>query len=112
MAFLNAADSYPGAKALGAKDEDNIAAARLVPHLAFNEPGRSAKHVQAPIFFAVCEKDTCAPAKTTLHYAKQAPNPTIKEYADLGHFDIYVGEAFEEASKDYVGFLLKHLPVV
>ena len=41
----------------------------------------------------------------TLNYAANAPNGTIKLYKDMGHFDIYVGDAFDQATGDYCDFL-------
>jgi uncharacterized protein len=77
--------------------------ARAALWIPLARPGTYAKQVQSPIFFAVCTKDSVAPAKQTIGFAKQAPKGTIKEY-DVGHFDIYVGEPFEKATKDYIDF--------
>lgn len=110
-AMLNGTDAWDGVNKLGVQVKHNKVAARLALQLPLNQPGRFAKHVKVPVFFAVCEDDSCAPAKPTLAYAKQAPHPTIKVYEKAGHFDIYVGELFERASKDYVEFLHEHLPV-
>lgn len=41
-------------------------------------PGKYAKNVKCPIFYAVCENDTIAPAKKTLHYAEKSKNAVIK----------------------------------
>lgn len=84
--------------------------ARLIPSFPFNRPGSYAKHIQCPAFFAVCGKDSVAPAQQTLAYAKQAPEGTIKVYEDMGHFDIYIGEKHDRAWKDYAAFATKHLP--
>ncbi len=88
----------------------NEVGARFIPQILLDYPGAAAASVQAPIFFAVCQRDSCAPVKQTLAYARQAPKGTIKEY-DCGHFDIYLGEWFDRASKDYVQFLHEKLPV-
>ena len=49
--------------------------------------GRSAKHVQCPIYFAICGKDSVAPPGPSIGYAKQAPHGTLKVYKDMGHFE-------------------------
>lgn len=85
--------------------------ARLVPGFAFNRPGSHAKNIQCPVFFAVCGKDSVAPAKQTLAYARQAPKGVVKLYDDMGHFDIYVGEKHERAWKEYATFIQQNLPV-
>jgi len=84
--------------------------ARLVPGFPFNRPGSYAKHIKCPAFFAVCGKDTVAPAAQTLAYAKQAPRGVVKLYEDMGHFDIYVGEKHDRAWKEYAAFAQEHLP--
>ncbi len=85
--------------------------ARIVPTVPTLRPGAYASKVKSPILFAICARDSVAPAGPTLAYAKQAPRGTIKWYDDMGHFDIYVGEKHETAFKDYVEFLHTHLPV-
>ena len=72
-------------------------------------PGRQARNVACPIFFAVCERDTVAPPKPTQKYAAHAPKGEIKLY-DAGHFDIYVGDDFERNVTDQLAFLNTHVP--
>jgi pimeloyl-ACP methyl ester carboxylesterase len=85
--------------------------ARLVPGFPFLRPGSYAKNIQCPVLFAVCGKDSVAPAKQTLAYAKQAPRGVIHLFDDMGHFDIYLGERHERAWKEYAAFIQQHLPV-
>lgn len=85
--------------------------ARLVLQLPFLRPGSYTSEIECPILFGICGKDSVAPAGVTLAYAKAAPKGVIKWYADVGHFDIYFGQAFEQAMQDYKQFLLDCLPV-
>lgn len=71
-------------------------------------PGRYTKDIESPIYYAVCRKDTLAPAKATIECAKLSKNATIKEY-DCGHFDIYSGDFFDRAIVDYINFFNKHV---
>lgn len=110
-ALMNAADAEPGYFALvpkGLQHEREVAAriALQIPRLA---PGRYAKRVQCPILFAVCDRDSVAPAGPTLRYARQAPRGEVKRYP-IGHFDIYRGEAFEQTIADQLEFLERVLP--
>lgn len=66
---------------------------------------------ECPIFFAICGKDSVTPAEPTLAYAKTAPKGVIKWYEEMGHFDIYYGQGFEQAMRDYQQFLQEVLPV-
>ncbi|KAK4050853.1 hypothetical protein OIV83_003275 [Microbotryomycetes sp. JL201] len=114
VALMNAPDVVSGImKLVPAEKQDSyprVVAARIALEIPRLYPGAQAKNVDCPIYFAVCSKDTVAPPGPTRSYAKQARKGTIKDY-DCGHFDIYVGQLFEEASKDYVAFLRKHVPI-
>ncbi|MEW5352510.1 alpha/beta hydrolase [Streptomyces sp. 16-176A] len=84
-------------------------AARFALDIIRDFPGRQAKNVACPIFFAVCERDSVAPPRPTQRYASQAPKGEIRLY-DAGHFDIYVGEDFERNVTDQLDFLTRHVP--
>ncbi|UZJ55528.1 hypothetical protein CBS101457_004848 [Exobasidium rhododendri] len=112
-ALMNAPDAVSGSTALlppGYVHKQAIPA-RFTLQIPFMRPGAYAKLIKAPIFFAICGRDTVAPAGPTLSYAKTAQKPTIQWYEDMGHFDIYLGEAYKRATKDYIQFLRKNLPV-
>ena len=61
-----------------------------------------------PILFCICDHDSVTPPDETLAYARTAPRGEIKRY-DAGHFDIYLGEAFETVVADQTEFLTRHL---
>ena len=61
-----------------------------------------------PILFCVSNTDSVTPPEQTLRYAKTAPKGEVKTYA-AGHFDFYLGEAFEEIIGDQIEFLTRHL---
>lgn len=58
----------------------NYVAARFALKILLERPGAYAKSVKNPILFAICGKDSVAPAPTTRAFAKQAPMGVIKEY--------------------------------
>ncbi|KAI9031329.1 hypothetical protein DFJ74DRAFT_702344 [Hyaloraphidium curvatum] len=58
----------------------------------------------------ICDKETVAPIPAALEAAKRMPRAEVKHY-DLGHFDIYQGEAREGSIKDQLEFLGRHMPV-
>lgn len=111
---MNTPDSLPGVQALIPEKMrptfPNWVGARIGLWLALSFPGAQAKNVDCPIFFAVCGTDSVAPAGPTIGYAKQAKRGVVKVYDGLGHFEIYKGEPFERATKDYIDFLRKNLP--
>ncbi|MEY8760900.1 alpha/beta hydrolase [Chryseobacterium tongliaoense] len=72
------------------------------------EPKNKIKHIDCPIYFAICEKDSVAPPNVTSKYAKNAKKSIIKHYP-YGHFEIYLGEAFHNVITDYVKFYKENL---
>lgn len=111
-ALMTAHDCESGYLAItvDAPSFQNQVAARIGLKVGLHVPGRRAKEIQAPIFFAICETDTVAPAKASVRHAEKAPRGEVKVYP-FGHFDIYLGEPFEQAVADYLDFLGRHVPV-
>ena len=111
-ALMTSPDSEPGYRALipPGVQFDNGVSARFINHVGLYRPGRSARKVNAPILFCICDADAVAPAETALRYAATAPRGEVKRYP-VGHFDIYVGEPFEQAVRDQTEFLVRHLEV-
>ncbi len=111
-ALMNAADAQSGLSALTCYDPNykNYVAARFALDIIRYYPGRSTPQIKAPVLFCVCDPDTVAPAKATLRHAKHTPHKEIKRY-DYGHFDIYIGDAFEHVVKDQIDFLKRTVPV-
>jgi len=85
-------------------DYDNRVAGRVGIDILLQRPGRKMKDLKCPTLVCACEADTVAPYGTTAKYAKAAANVELKSYP-FGHFDIYLGEPFEQASADQVEFL-------
>lgn len=111
-ALMNAPDVVTGYQALippGLQHEGQVAA-RVGLAISQHFPGHYAKKVRCPILFAICEQDSVAPAGPTIRYARQAPKGELVSYP-IGHFDIYVGSAFQQAITDQLAFLRKHVPV-
>jgi len=110
--LMHAWDCESGYLALtpGARTFQNRVAARFGLQFARYSPGRRAKEIQAPVYFAICRKDTIAPATVSQRHAQKAPHGEIKVYP-FGHFDIYLGEPFAQAVADYLDFLGRHVPV-
>lgn len=90
---------------------ENRVAARIALGVTRYFPGRRAAKIQSPVLFCVCENDTVAPAEATLRHARKAPRAEIKWYPE-GHFDIYVGAAFEKVVAEQIAFLQHHVPIV
>lgn len=110
VALMNAPDAYPGYLRLVPEGQSvpNEVAARFALKVVTYRPGRAAAKVGCPILFCVCEADSVAPAVPTLRYAAKAPRGEVRMYPE-GHFEIYVGDAFERVVQDQLAFLDRHL---
>ncbi len=110
LALMNAPDALPGYQALVPADMSfrNEVAARVAPAIMAYRPGRAAKKIKFPILFCVSNTDSVTPPAQTLRYARTAPRGEIKRY-EAGHFDFYLGEAFEALVQDQVEFLSRQL---
>lgn len=110
VALMTTPDAYPGYLKLvpEGKTIRNEVAARIATKILTYRPGRLAAKVTCPILFCVCDTDSVAPAGPTLRYAAKAPRGTVKRYPE-GHFDIYVGDAFERVVADQLEFLDRNL---
>jgi len=111
-ALMAAPDAQPGYPALvpATAPFRNQVAARIALDITTHIPGRKAADVDCPILFCVCETDSVAPAKATLRHAGKAPRGEVKLYPE-GHFDIYMGDAFERVVADQIRFLTTHVPL-
>ncbi|HEX4393749.1 MAG TPA: alpha/beta hydrolase, partial [Mycobacterium sp.] len=110
VALMTAPDAYPGFLGLVPDGVElrNEVAARIGVKLLPYRPGRLAAKVPCPILFCICETDTVAPSGPTRRYAATAPRGEIKLYPE-GHFEIYVGDAFERVLADQLEFLQRNL---
>jgi hypothetical protein len=110
VALMTAPDAYPGFLKLVPTGTTlrNEVAARIGVKILPYRPGRLAPKVPCPILFCVCESDSVAPSAPTRRYAAMAPRGEVKLYPE-GHFEIYLGDAFERVVTDQLEFLDKNL---
>lgn len=112
LGLMTASDCQRGMSALVPAKSTfrNEVAARFALQIITYRPGKLAKKVRCPAFIAICRKDTVAPSKTALKQVRQAPLAEVKVYQE-GHFDIYVGQAFERVIADQINFLRRHVAI-
>lgn len=116
VALMSSPDAMPGrlkieAAARNGATMPDYVPARIGLHLASYSPGRRTKYIACPILFCIAESDSVTPSSTAIRQAAQAPQGEIIRY-DAGHFDLYVGQLFEQAITDQITFLHKHVPVI
>jgi fermentation-respiration switch protein FrsA (DUF1100 family) len=110
FAAMTTPDSKPGFEALlpGQTRWENRVAARIMLRVTTYRPGLKARAIVCPVLACVCDKDSLAPAERTARLVARAPRAEIKRYP-VGHFEIYVGEPWEQAVADQTDFLRRHL---
>jgi uncharacterized protein len=110
FAIMNTPESYPGYSAMIPKDSSwkNQCPARILLTFAAYRPITSAGNVACPALIMLGEKDSLIDAAAVEKTAKKMPKGELVKYP-FGHFDIYTGEAFEDAIKKQTNFLLSHL---
>jgi fermentation-respiration switch protein FrsA (DUF1100 family) len=110
LGMMTTPDSKPGFEALLPADTlwENRVAARIMLRVPSYRPGRAAPRISCPVLACVCDDDSLTPAEPTVKLVAKAPRAEIKRYP-IGHFDIYVGEAWEQAVADQTEFLTRHL---
>ncbi|MEE3851525.1 alpha/beta fold hydrolase [Gordonia sp. LSe1-13] len=111
-ALMTAPDVVPGYLPLVPEGHPftNEVAARVVPTIARHHPGRALANLTCPVLICVCDQDSVAPPRQTVRYARRGPTTRLIRYPE-GHFDIYVGDAFEEVVADQVDFLDRVVPL-
>jgi pimeloyl-ACP methyl ester carboxylesterase len=109
VAMMTTPDVLPGAKRLATPGWRNELCARLSLTLVFYRPGLKANRLPCPILIAICDEDSLAvPAAAEATARRAGKLATVKHYP-IGHFDIYLGEWFEQAVNDQVAFLKEAL---
>lgn len=107
---MNKPDSKPGYLAIVPEGSTwkNECPARIMLTFAFYRPISFAGRVKCPAFVLLAEADSLIPVKAVEKLAASLPHSEVAR-VPLGHFDVYVGEAFEETVKLEADFLEKHL---
>lgn len=82
----------------------NEMTARVMLYLASYRPISKVGKLRVPLLIQACMKDTVAPAAAAVKLARKAGHlAELKQY-DMGHFDIYVGNAREASLRDQLAF--------
>jgi dienelactone hydrolase len=110
FAVMTEPDALPGFQALipAQTNWENRVAARIGVLIGTYRPGRLAPNVSCPALFCLCDTDSLAPADRSARLVARAPRAEVKHYP-VGHFDIYIGEPWEQAVSDQTEFLVGHL---
>lgn len=110
-AVLNAPGAYEGYLAIAPADWRNEISCAWMLTLALYRPNRMAAQLHCPALFCIATEDNIVPPAAMEDAARRAGERATVQRYPLGHFDIYVGEGFERASRDQVDFFLRSLAV-
>lgn len=112
VAFMSTPDAQPGYFSIvgNAPRWRNAVTARTTVTMALFRPIASAKRARCPLLFVVGDADAITPTDVTLKAARRAPNAQVLTVPG-GHFDAYLGAAFEQAVVAETAFLARHLGV-
>lgn len=109
LAVLTAPDAKPGYLAITPPDWVNAISTSWLLTLPLYRPNVLAARLNCPVLFCVAEHDTAVPPTAVEDAARRAGTwAEVKRYP-LGHFEIYIGEGFAQASRDQLEFFSRHL---
>jgi fermentation-respiration switch protein FrsA (DUF1100 family) len=108
-ACLTTSDAYSGYKELAPESFLNEVCARILLRGDKYRPIKHARNVRSPVLLQVCENDSIVPKSAAEETEKRLEKHAEAVYYPIGHFDIYVGDHFERAVEDQLGFFRKHL---
>ena len=107
LAILPLQDAYDGYSKLASDSFVNEVCARVMLRGHSFRPPRLLQKVRCPVLIQICDYDSLAPTKPQT-VEKLKKHAEVKRYP-IGHFDIYVGENFEQAVRDQLDFFKRHL---
>jgi uncharacterized protein len=106
---MTSPDAEPGYRAIAGPSWRNEMAARIFLWAGSYRPGLQADRLPCPILVQIADHDAVAPVKAAQDAAWRATGRAEVHTYPIGHFDIYVGEPFEQAIADQLHFLRRHV---
>lgn len=110
LAAMTTPDAEPGYLALVPPGSSwrNEVAARVFLRVPTYRPVTSASRVRCPLLVCVAEGDLVTPPRSARRAAARALRGELRSFP-VGHFEIYLGEPFEEVVEAQSAFLCRHL---
>jgi len=109
-AVMTAPEAEPGFAGIVGEDSRwrPEVGARIMLFVGTWRPVRLARRIACPVLVCVCDRDETTPPGPAARMGRSAPLGEVVHYP-IGHFDIYLGEAFEQAVSDQIAFLERAL---
>jgi pimeloyl-ACP methyl ester carboxylesterase len=109
LAVMSSEDADAGYRALMPPGAPLEVAARIALFVPLYRPVTEARRVGCPVLIQVCERDSVAPAGAAEEAARRlGPRAEVIRYP-IGHFEPYVGAAFQRSVGDQLEFLRRQL---
>jgi fermentation-respiration switch protein FrsA (DUF1100 family) len=86
----------------------NEFAARLMLTLPVYRPGTASERLGMPLLVCVADADRTTPPGRAVRAAQRAPRGELRRYPG-NHFEVYLGDTFEQVVTDQVDFLGRHV---
>lgn len=110
LAAMTAPEAEPGFAAMTPPGSTwvNQFTPRLMLRIGMYRPYSKLASVQAPVLVVTADNDATTPSQPAVRAAERAPNAELLR-VPLGHFELYVGEPFEETVAAQTDFLTRQL---
>jgi fermentation-respiration switch protein FrsA (DUF1100 family) len=108
-AALTTPDSEPGYLRIAPKDWRNEISCSWAVGLAMYRPNTMTPRLPCPALFCIATQDKVVPPAAMEDGARRSGGKVEVKRYPIGHFDIYVDEGFEQASRDQVEFFVRVL---
>lgn len=105
MALMTTPDAEPGYRAIAGGEFRNEVLARFVLEIPRYRPIRAARELHCPVLLQICDHDSVAPPRSVEALARRLGSRASVVRYPIGHFDVYLGSAFERAVSDQIDFL-------
>ncbi len=105
LGAMTSDDALPGYSAITGPTFVNQLAARVALTILTNRPVTRATKLRMPVLLVIATYDSVAPPTAVEKVARRVRGPVQVERLGVGHFDVYVGDAFEESVKTQAEFL-------
>lgn len=112
LAAMTSPNAEAGARAMTPPEarQQNSVAARILLQIGFYRPIKHVPDVDCPLLICACDRDDVALPSPAFKAAQIAPYAELRSY-NATHFDIFVGETFEQAVNDQCDFLTRNLHI-
>ncbi len=109
LAMVVAPGAKEGYASVAGSSFTNEVCARAILTTGGYNPIKKAPEVKCPVMIQICEHDNLVSQNSALNTARALGERAEVRSYPIGHFDIYIGAAFEQSIADQLDFFNRHL---